>query len=153
MLAKHPQNPPPSLPPSLPPVTWSILTIVGPLSSLHVISEGTFFLAIEVSEVFCHLTSKCLSLIVQWDVVRALSPLQLYVSIKAGCETIVHSVSTVMRHLFDVPPQFLIHLIVLIDLLCLRKYMQVFHVLLRSAAMGPSQLFMLGMLSSLAAAA
>ena len=50
-----------------------------------------------MGEVLHRLTSKYLSRIVQQEAVRFLSPLQLGVSIKAGCEAIVHSVSRVME--------------------------------------------------------
>ena len=53
--------------------------------------KGGGFHPIAVGEVLRHLTSKCLSRIVQQEAVRSLSPLQLGFSIKAGCEAIVHA--------------------------------------------------------------
>ena len=48
---------------------------------------------IAVGEVLRRLTSKCLSRAVQTDVHHVLTPLQLGVGVKAGCEAIVHAVS------------------------------------------------------------
>ena len=47
---------------------------------------------IAVGEVLCRLSSKCLSRAVQSDAFRSLTPLQVGVGVKAGCEAIVHSV-------------------------------------------------------------
>ena len=46
---------------------------------------------IAVGEVLRRLTSKCLACLVQQDAVQALSPLQVGVGVKCGCEAIVHS--------------------------------------------------------------
>ena len=43
-------------------------------------------------EVLRRLTSKCLARLVQQDAVQALSPLQVGVGVKCGCEAIIHSV-------------------------------------------------------------
>ena len=52
---------------------------------------------IAVGEVLRRLTSKCLSCSVQGDAFRVLTPLQLGVGVKVGCEAIVHSVSRTLE--------------------------------------------------------
>lgn len=52
---------------------------------------------IAVGEVLRRLTSKCLSRAVQVDALSTLTPLQLGVGVKVGCEAIVHSVSRVLE--------------------------------------------------------
>ena len=51
---------------------------------------------IAIGEVLRRLTSKCLSLLSCSDAVMSLTPLQLGVGIKLGCEAILHSVSSVV---------------------------------------------------------
>ena len=52
---------------------------------------------IAVGEVLRRLTSKCLSRSIRNDAFRTLTPLQVGVGVKAGCEAIVHSVSQVLE--------------------------------------------------------
>ena len=52
---------------------------------------------IAVGEVLRRLSSKCLSQAVQSDAFRSLTPLQVGVSVKAGCEAIVHSVTRTLE--------------------------------------------------------
>ena len=47
--------------------------------------------------VLCRLTSKCVARAVQADAIRILSHLQVGVGIPAGCEAIVHSLSTTCK--------------------------------------------------------
>lgn len=58
---------------------------------------------IAVGEVLRRSTSKCVSRAVQPDAIRILSPLQVGVAVPAGCEAIVHSVSSILQDP-DVPP-------------------------------------------------
>ena len=60
---------------------------------LACLKKGGGHRPIAVGEVLRRLTSKCLSRSVQEDALRVLTPLQLGVGVKVGCETIVHSVS------------------------------------------------------------
>ena len=52
---------------------------------------------IAVGEVLRRLVSKCLSFVLRQKAVSVLSPLQLGVGVKGGCEAIVHSVSAVLE--------------------------------------------------------
>ena len=52
---------------------------------------------IAVGEVLRRLTSKCLSRAVQSDAFDVLTPLQVGVGVKAGCEAIVHSVAHILE--------------------------------------------------------
>ncbi len=59
---------------------------------------------IAVGEVLRRLTSKCISRSVQADALQTLTPLQVGVGVKAGCEAIVHSVSRTLEDP-NIPPQ------------------------------------------------
>ena len=52
---------------------------------------------IAIGEVIRRLTSKCVARAIQADAVRILSPLQVGVGIPAGCEAIVHSLSSILQ--------------------------------------------------------
>ena len=118
--------------------------------------KGEGFHTIAVGEVLCGLTSKCLSRIIQQEVVRSLSPLQLGASVKAGCEATVHSVSSVMETdcwtlLLDFSNAFNC-----VDQSVMFKEIRagILHVMScpwMEYCYGPSQLFILEILSSLAA--
>ncbi len=56
---------------------------------------------IAVGEVFRRLVSKCLSRSIQADAFRILTPLQLGVGVRGGCEAIVHTVSTFLDNDFS----------------------------------------------------
>ena len=58
---------------------------------------------IAVGEVLRRLTSKCLTHAVQEEAISVLTPLQLGVGVKGGCEAIVHSVNRVLED-DDIPP-------------------------------------------------
>lgn len=51
---------------------------------------------IAVGEVLCRLVSKCLAKAICAEAVALLSPLQVGVGLKAGCEAIVHAVNSVL---------------------------------------------------------
>ena len=53
-------------------------------------------MTIAVGEVLHRLTSKCLSRCVQDEAFRSLTPLQVGVGVKAGCEAVVHSVASTL---------------------------------------------------------
>ena len=52
---------------------------------------------IAVGEVLRRLTSKCLSRAIQEEAISTLSPLQVGMGVRMGCEAIVHSVSSVLE--------------------------------------------------------
>ena len=52
---------------------------------------------IAVGEVLCRLTSKCLSHLARSEAIETLTPLQLGVGVRVGCEAIVHAVNSVHR--------------------------------------------------------
>ena len=64
---------------------------------LAVKKKGGGHRPIAVGEVLCRLTSKCLSTAVRAEVIRILTPLQVGVGVREGCEAIIHSVSRTLE--------------------------------------------------------
>ena len=85
------------LPPKLP------HTSVVPLY-LPARKKGGGHRPIAVGEVLRRLTSKCLSRSVQKEALQTLTPLQVGVGVKGGCEAIVHAVSRTLEDP-NIPPE------------------------------------------------
>lgn len=65
--------------------------------------KGGGFRPIAVGEVLRRLTSKCVSRLVQSDAFQVLTPLQLGVGVKLGCEAIVHAITSTLEN-SNIPP-------------------------------------------------
>ena len=98
-----------SLQNSLEALTSTVNLLAADLAPREVIPHlcGAFFLAmkkkgvghrpIAVGEVLRRLTSKCLSTAVRAEVIRILTPLQVGVGVREGCEAIIHSVARTLE--------------------------------------------------------
>ena len=82
-----------ALPPIIPHFCGATLLVCKKRSESHHL--------IAVGEVLRCLVSKCLALLVRSPTISLLSPLQLGVSVRGGCEAIVHATSHLMSSLPD----------------------------------------------------
>ena len=92
---------------------------------LAVKKKGAGHRPIAVGEVLRRLTSKCLSTAVRAEVIHILTPLQVGVGVRGGCEAIIHSVARTLEREDLAPGSFFLifpmHSIALVGNVCSRR--------------------------------